>query len=914
MADLRWFLLGTPRAEYRGQPCHLERRKAVALATYLLLNPKAHSREKLTELLWPRLGPDEARAALRATLPALTRLAPGPWLNVDRQSVGVDEGLAWSDAGRFGELLEALRQHDHPPEAPCPACLQTMEEAVGIYRGHLLEGFGLDDAPEFNHWLSLQREWLSQSQAKLLRALSLYFAPLERETSLRYLRRWVEHEPLHEPAHRLLMRALYENGQRAEALQQYQAFARLLEAGLATPPEEETTRLYQSMRSREEIPATPSGLVALTPPLPPLLVGREGDLHNLRQRLGAGGERRALTVVEGWPGVGKSTLSATLAHDPAIAGDFPDGVLWATLGQSPNKLAELLLWADALRLTTPPNPTPALLSRQIGAALRGRRMLLIVDDVWRPGDAAPFLVGGPHCATVLTTRSDPVALALAPAARDLYRLSPLEPDDGLRLLEVVSPQTVQQHPEASRQLVSDLGGLPLALRVAGRLLETEARLGGDTAQLLDELRQGAGLLEAEAPLDRLDGLEGGPQTLPTVAALLRQSTDGLEAADRRRFALLSLFMPKPGSFDLEALAALWETPDPKPTVRRLLGRGLLEPTGGGRFQIHALLTLHARTLLEPGEAEAARRRYKGHYLGLLGRQHRALLGPGQQEAIAAIGRELEPVSRAWLWAVEDGDGELLEATTFTLSAYMTHTGRLTLGAELYAPAAARAWASPLTQAHLTGAYGWVQILLGQPAEGEARMHEELERFQQHRATGAVPVVLAACLGSWYAATGRPDRAEALFAQSLQALREGPDDDSDWARVQLEGFRAGLERSRGQPQAALGRLEEALALAGRVGDGVQTSWLRSVKAETLLQQGRAEEAEALIRANWRYFRTVDNRWGAVTALKSLGLLAESRGQAEAALDYLEEALESVGQVGDHALKLEIAEHIARLKDQ
>jgi hypothetical protein len=30
----------------------------------------------------------------------------------------------------------------------------------------------------------------------------------------------------------------------------------------------------------------------------------------------------------------------------------------------------------------------------------------------------------------------------------------------------------------------------------------------------------------------------------------------------------------------------------------LVNRGLLEPLGGGRFQLHALLVLHARALLE----------------------------------------------------------------------------------------------------------------------------------------------------------------------------------------------------------------------------------------------------------------------------------------------------------------------------
>ena len=65
-----------------------------------------------------------------------------------------------------------------------------------------------------------------------------------------------------------------------------------------------------------------------------------------------------------------------------------------------------------------------------------------------------------------------------------------------------------------------------------------------------------------------------------------------------RFALLGLFVPKPATFDLGAMAAAWDTADARPTARVLVNRGLLEPLSGGRFQMHALLVLHAKSLLK----------------------------------------------------------------------------------------------------------------------------------------------------------------------------------------------------------------------------------------------------------------------------------------------------------------------------
>src|SRR5216110_801144 len=55
------------------------------------------------------------------------------------------------------------------------------------------------------------------------------------------------------------------------------------------------------------------------------LIGREQEMARIKQRLTSGG---ALTL-HGLPGVGKTALAVTLAHDPEIQASFTDGVLWA---------------------------------------------------------------------------------------------------------------------------------------------------------------------------------------------------------------------------------------------------------------------------------------------------------------------------------------------------------------------------------------------------------------------------------------------------------------------------------------------------------------------------------------------------------------------------------------------------------
>ena len=223
------------------------------------------------------------------------------------------------------------------------------------------------------------------------------------------------------------MRLYAANGQRAEALRQYQACAALLDAELVTFPDHETTTLYEAILedrlpgAGERNGAAHAPVTGILPPRPALTVGRAPALREVKRRLGIDGpEMRPVTVVQGWPGVGKSTLVALLAHDPDVARQFPDGVLWTSLGEDPSLSAAISAWAEALALNEPGRVRRVEeISAQLTAALRDRRVLLIVDDVWQVEHAAPFRVGGQACALLMTSASTTWPPALAPAADDV---------------------------------------------------------------------------------------------------------------------------------------------------------------------------------------------------------------------------------------------------------------------------------------------------------------------------------------------------------------------------------------------------------------------------------------------------------------------------------------------------------------
>ena len=143
--------------------------------------------------------------------------------------------------------------------------------------------------------------------------------------------------------------------------------------------------------------------------------------------------------------------------------------------------------------------------------------------------------------------------------------------------------------------MQELEGLPLALQVAGRLLNTEVGYGFNVAQLIDELRHGAKLLEATAPADRTNLVT---ETTPTIAALLAKSLDRLDELTRDCYAYLGVFAPKPATFDADAMKFVWQVEDPKSIIKTLVDRGLIEYVPEiGRYQLHALLNMLAKSLL-----------------------------------------------------------------------------------------------------------------------------------------------------------------------------------------------------------------------------------------------------------------------------------------------------------------------------
>ena len=345
------YLFGAPRIEKAGKSVPLDTRKALALLAYLVLGdagPSAgYTRDKLAALFYPESNQASSRAALRRTLSTLRKGTGRDCLATDAERVSLKPDCLWVDVLAFRDLLNHTRSHGHSAASVCRECLPLLESCAKLAQEDFLAGFSLRDSSTFDDWQAYQGEELRQERATVFERLSLGLAAqTEFEQALLYARRWLSLDPLHEHAHRHLMRVFAWDGQRSAALRQYRECVRILEQELGVPPLAETNQLYRELLENQ-IPSLPvlaqyqpstrlpvnSPQRDLRPGIPATsdfpahsadypLVGRAAELKALLKAYTASTDQGFLFVLDGEAGIGKSRLAAELIHQVRARGAY----------------------------------------------------------------------------------------------------------------------------------------------------------------------------------------------------------------------------------------------------------------------------------------------------------------------------------------------------------------------------------------------------------------------------------------------------------------------------------------------------------------------------------------------------------------------------------------------------------------
>jgi tetratricopeptide (TPR) repeat protein len=352
----------------------------------------------------------------------------------------------------------------------------------------------------------------------------------------------------------------------------------------------------------------------MAPPAPRVFIGRDEVLRELIAALKLGEDGAgpiALTALKGMGGIGKTTLAAALANHPEVETALPEGTLWAGLGPEPEVMSLLAEWGAQLGEDFAQFDSPETRSRRLSTLLHDKKALLVVDDVWHAEPAHYFLVGGPRCRALITTRNNEIARKLA--GHEAVRVETLTNAASLNLLRKLAPKAVSVDETAANELATVLDGLPLALTLAGQMLAAEWEAGLGVAGALSELK------DREARLKLAGAERAGLATDElSLRAILAMSYDRLpDEATKRAFRLLGVFSGKPLTFSIEAAAAMWglELRPAQKTMVALVGRALVEPVDGGRYTLHTTLADFAESLLEEhGEAALARETHANYYL------------------------------------------------------------------------------------------------------------------------------------------------------------------------------------------------------------------------------------------------------------------------------------------------------------
>lgn len=170
--------------------------------------------------LWPERDEESARHNLRQTLLYARQQFSDEAVFADRTSVELGGDIR-IDVQSYQHLSQSAGQDRERIEA--------FEKAVSLYRGAFLEG--LDD-----DWILEPRAQLSRSYVTTLLRLADHYLPARPDKALEYANKAVSEEPLLDGARARKILALRKVGEEAAALQEFEAFANLLDDELGMTP------------------------------------------------------------------------------------------------------------------------------------------------------------------------------------------------------------------------------------------------------------------------------------------------------------------------------------------------------------------------------------------------------------------------------------------------------------------------------------------------------------------------------------------------------------------------------------------------------------------------------------------------------------------------------------------------------
>jgi predicted ATPase/DNA-binding SARP family transcriptional activator len=883
-------------------------RKSRALIKLLALTPE-HSlhRERVIEALWPDRDHDGSSNNLRQAVFVARRALDSCGDDGAVRIAFANDVLALSTDRLQIDIEEFEAAAADAERAPSP---ERLRAAIGLYAGELL--------PEdtFEAWASARRESLRERNIALLLALAHALDESgDRGAAATALQQALIHEPLHERAHRELMRNYALTGRRQRALAQFHLLRESLRREFEDEPEEQTRLLYQEILTRrlgaEDGPERPPAATRAAPRrggnLPLQLtsfVGRERELTEVIRLA----RRHRLLTLTGPGGCGKTRLGLEAAG--AMFRDAADGVWLVELaGLSDGALVASAIGSVLGVESRSPRPTEQAVAAHIGE----RQMLIVLDNcehlVGTCARAAQGLLTACPNLRILATSREPLHI---PGEVD-WRVPSLTPVEAEQLFSErasgVSSRFYlsDENADAVSEVCRRVDGIPLAIELAAARVGVLA-----PAQIAERLRNSLAVLAA--------GSRTALTRQQTLTATLDWSHERLDDDERQLFRRLGAFA---GSFDLAAGEAV--AGGELDVLGQLVDKSLVvaeEREGLARYHLLDTVRHYARgRMKEAGEREALEARHRAHYLALAEDLGPAMATSEDRRRLAREADELRWALRtalrseprvalriaAALWRFWHDRGDRMEGSTWLREALTAMPEpsaaraealhglsvlalRIGVGDEALPTAreataffrAAGDRAALAEELHHLGTLAWVFA----DYEGAERWCRESQAVAEESPAPATVASVTHTLGVIAATRNAMPTGRGLIAHGIELLHQLPPDGDPLLLPVAYGY--GRVPAVG-PRRARVFLEHTYVTACRVRPAGAVAYCLCDLAAVTRQMGQTDAARLIAEESLSRFRALGDEAGAAQALAQLGNLHSAVGEHETALELHEESL-------------------------